>query len=129
MEIEQTVSIDEPISDVYASFVDFKNFRWRHEVKDVKKLDDKHYIEYARKNYPTFYTVSKKKKDTYYELQISNNWLEGTIEYNFEKVESSTNVSIKVNVEFIDSKPLFVSKRSFKRFFKKYIEDIKKLGM
>ena len=41
---------------------DNTNYLWRSDLSKIEIVDDKHFIEYTKKNYPTFFTITSKKK-------------------------------------------------------------------
>ena len=39
-----------------------ENYSWRSDLSRIEIVDDKHFIEFAKNNYPTYFTITSKKK-------------------------------------------------------------------
>ena len=123
MRFEDTVILKKEASCVYSTLI---GNMWRSNVKTIKEVDDKHFIEYTRKDYPTFYTVIKKEKDKLYCVEVNNNKLEGSITYQLNPKESETEISITLTIQVIHDKSPFL-KRKLKKSWQTLLEDLKRL--
>lgn len=101
------------------------SYFWRSDLSKIEVIDDKNFIEYAKNNYPTYFTITKKEKLKEYSFDIKNTningkWTgifkelsNGNVEVDFtEKIESS-NYIIKILI-----------KQYLKSMQKKYIRDL-----
>ena len=41
---------------------DNTKFTWRSDLSKIVIVDDKHFIEYDKNNFPTYFTITSKKK-------------------------------------------------------------------
>lgn len=128
MHLEAILYFEESLSCIFRNLTDSTNLIWRSDVKEVKVIDDTHFIEYSNQDYPTFFTIVKKTKNKKYELEFVNNDLEGMICYQIQKKDDKSSLSVSLDVTFMNAKSTFLAKRKFKRRWKTHIEDLYRVG-
>lgn len=126
MHLESSIILDDKVASVFNKITDIKNVNWRSDLNVTKGIDDNNFIEYSKKNYPTFYTITKKTKNKTYELDFTNNKVEGHITYSFKKEEDKMNVTVIADVTFVDAKFKMIAKQKLKNQWKKFIADLSK---
>ena len=106
---------------------DNTNYTWRSDLSKIEIIDDKHFIEYAKNNYPTYFTIISKEKLKEYKFDIENTkingkWIgifkkldNGNVLLDFTEEIETTNVVMKVL-----AKPYLKSQQ------KRYMRDLEK---
>ena len=56
---------------------DNANFTWRSDLSKIVIVDEKHFIEYTKNNFPTYFTITSKIKLKEYKFDLENNNLKG----------------------------------------------------
>ncbi len=128
MHLESSIVLEDTVAHIYTKLTDIHNCNWRSDLKVIKGIDDNNFIEYSKKDYPTFYTITKKTKNKTYELDFTNNKAEGHIIYSFKKEEDKTNVTVVADVTFVDAKFKIVAKQKLKNQWKKFIDDLSRIN-
>lgn len=54
-----------------------ENYSWRSDLSRIEIVDDKHFIEFAKNNYPTYFTITSKKKLKEYKFDLENTNIKG----------------------------------------------------
>lgn len=122
--VEEKVLLNSSPKEVYEIITNNNFYLWRSDLSEIKIVDDDHFIEYTRKKYPTFFTIIKKAKNKRYEVEISNNNLEGKFVVELLKNDDKTEFLIREEVIINDSKKRLLGKLYLKKLQKKYINDL-----
>lgn len=56
---------------------DNTNYTWRSDLSKIDVIDEKHFIEYGRNNFPTYFTITEKEKLKEYRFDLENTNLKG----------------------------------------------------
>ncbi len=128
MHLESSIVLDDTVAHIYTKLTDIDKCNWRSDLKVVKGIDDNNFIEYSKKDYPTFYTIIKKTKNKIYELDFTNNKVEGHIMYSFKKEEDKTYVTVVADITFVEAKFKMVAKQKLKNQWKKFIDDLSRIS-
>jgi len=123
--LEQTHIINHGPDKIYKVITDTVNYHWRSDLSEIKVIDANHFIEYSKKNVPTFFEVIKKIKNKYYEVSINNNEIEGTAIITLRPVDDGTELIIKEELEILDNKKRILGKIYLKKRQNKYIANLK----
>lgn len=104
-----------------------EDFLWRSDLSKIVIVDDTHFIEYAKNNYPTYFTIMKKEKYTAYCFDIENTNIRGKWIGKFRDIGNGM-----VELEFMEEVDVnhFVMKILAKPYLKKqqkrYMKDLEK---
>ena len=58
------------IEKLWNIITDNTNYTWRSDLSKIEIIDDKHFIEYAKNNYPTYFTITSKENLKEYRLSL-----------------------------------------------------------
>ena len=56
---------------------DNANFAWRSDLSKIESIDNTHFVEYTKKNFPTYFTIISKEKLKVYKFELKNENLKG----------------------------------------------------
>lgn len=122
--VEKKVLINSSPKEIYEIITNNEFYLWRSDLSEVKIIDNKNFIEYTNKKFPTFFSIIKKTKNKKYEACMNNNNLEGKFIVELKQVENKTELIIREEVEIIDNKKKMLGKLFLKKMQKKYIDDL-----
>lgn len=103
------------------------NYSWRSDLSKIEIIDNKHFIEYSKNNYPTYFTITSKQKLKEYKFDIENTNIKGKWTGLFKElsngnIESNFTEEIETN-NFIMK---LLTKSYLKKQQKRYIKDLEK---
>lgn len=102
---------------------DNNDYSWRSDLSKIEIVDDTHFIEYAKNGYPTYFTITSKRKLEEYRFDMKNSNIEGhwiglfkelpngNIELDFTEEIETSNFIMKLLAKFY-------LKSQQKRYFK-----------
>lgn len=101
------------------------NHSWRSDLSKIYIIDQKHFIEYDKNNFPTYFTITKREKLKEYKFDLENTNLKGKwtglfVELDNENIELTFIEEIEVN-SFIMK---IFAKSYLKRQQKRYMKDL-----
>ena len=103
------------------------NYSWRSDLPKIDIIDEKHFIEYGKNNFPTYFTITAKEKLKEYKFNLENanlkgKWIgifkelpNGNIELDFTEEIEVKNFIMKLLAKFY-----------LKSQQKKYMKDLEK---
>lgn len=103
------------------------NYSWRSDLSKIDIIDKKHFIEYGKNNFPTYFTITAKEKLKEYKFNLENanlkgKWIgifkelpNGNIELDFTEEIEVKNFIMKLLAKFY-----------LKSQQKKYMKDLEK---
>lgn len=47
---------------LWDKITDNNDYSWRSDIKRIEIIDDTHFVEYTKKDYPTYFTILSKEK-------------------------------------------------------------------
>jgi len=56
---------------------DNTNYFWRSDLSKIEIIDNTHFIEYDKNNFPTYFTIIEKEKLKEYKFELENTNLKG----------------------------------------------------
>ena len=65
------------IEKLWDIITDNTKYTWRSDLSKIEVVDDKHFIEYAKNNYPTSFTITAKEYLKEYKFDIENTNIKG----------------------------------------------------
>ncbi len=115
------------IEKLWDIITDNHKYAWRSDLSKIELIDDKHFIEYAKNNYPTYFTITSKKYLKEYKFDIKNSningkWIGLFKELPNGKVELDFTEEIETN-NFIMK---LLAKPYLKSMQKRYMRDLEK---
>lgn len=115
------------IEKLWNIITDNTNYTWRSDLSKIEIIDDKHFIEYAQNNYPTYFTIISKEKLEEYKFDIENTKINGKWIGIFKKLDNG-NVLLDFTEEIETNN--FVMKVLAKPYLKsqqkRYMKDLEK---
>lgn len=106
---------------------DNTNYLWRSDLAKIEVIDNNNFIEYAKNNYPTYFTITKKEKLKEYQFNLKNSNLEGKWVGKFKELSNGN-----IELEFTEELEIknFIMKLLAKPYLKsqqkRYMKDLKK---
>ncbi len=112
---------------LWSIITDNSDYSWRSDLSKIEIIDDNHFIEYDKNNYPTYFTITSKKKLKEYKFDIKNTnirgkWIgifkelsNGNIELDFTEEIETNNIIMKL-----------LAKLYLKSQQKRYFKDLEK---
>lgn len=119
------------IEKLWNIITDNTNYTWRSDLSKIEIIDDIHFIEYAKNNYPTYFTIISKVNLKEYKFDIENTNIKGKWIGIFKKLENGNVLldfteEIKVNniIMKLFAKPYL--KIQQKKYMKDLIKELNK---
>lgn len=115
------------IEKLWDIITDNTKYAWRSDLSRIEITDDKHFIEYAKNDYPTYFTITKKEKLKEYKFDIENTNIKGKWTGIFKKQENG-NVLIDFTEEIETNNIIMklLAKPYLKMQQKRYVKDLEK---
>lgn len=101
---------------------DNANFTWRSDLSKIEIIDNTHFVEYTKNNFPTYFTIISKEKLKKYEFDLENNNLKGKWMGIFKKLPNG-------NIELDFTEEIEVNNFIMKIFAKSYLKSQQKRYM
>ena len=106
---------------------DNANFTWRSDLSKIEIIDETHFIEYTKNNFPTYFTITAKEKLKEYKFDLENDNIKGKWVGTFKElpngnIELDFTEEIEVNNLIIK----LLAKSYLKRQQKRYMRDLEK---
>ena len=106
---------------------DNSNYKWRTDLSKIEIIDENHFIEYTKNNFPTYFTITAKEKLKEYKFDLENANLKGRWIGTFKElpngqIELDFTEEIEVNslIMKLLAKPYLKSQQ------KRYMRDLEK---
>ena len=72
---------------------DNSNYVWRSDLSKIEIIDDTHFVEYTKNNFPTYFTITSKEKLKEYKKKVDQNYL-SRFGCRFDEIVSHNNVDL-----------------------------------
>ena len=110
---------------------DNTNYSWRSSLSKVVMIDEENFIEYNKKNYPTYFTITAKEKLKEYRFDLENTNLKGQWIGIFKElpngnIELDFTEEIEVNSLIMKLLAKFYLKNQQKRYMKDLEKELNK---
>ena len=106
---------------------DNSNYKWRTDLSKIEIIDENHFIEYTKNNFPTYFTITAKEKlkEYKFDLEYANlkgRWIGTFKELPNGQIELDFTEEIEVNslIMKLLAKPYLKSQQ------KRYMRDLEK---
>lgn len=115
------------IEKLWDIITDNTKYSWRSDLSKIEIVDDKHFIEYAKNKYPTYFTITSKINLEEYKFDIENTNIKGKWIGIFKKLDNG-----KVLLDFTEEIETnhFIMKLLAKPYLKsqqrRYMKDLEK---
>ncbi len=115
------------IEKIWNIITDNSNYAWRSDLSKIDVVDENHFIEYTKNNFPTYFTITSKQKFQEYKFDIKNinikgKWIgifkklsDGRVELDFTEEIEPNGFVMKV-----------LAKPYLKKMQKRYIKDLER---
>ncbi len=106
---------------------DNSNYKWRTDLSKIEIIDENHFIEYTKNNFPTYFTITAKEKLKEYKFDLENANLKGRWIGTFKElpngqIELDFTEEIEVNSLIMK----LLAKPYLKNQQKRYMRDLEK---
>ena len=121
-----TEIIDADLQRVWDVVTSLDNFRWRSDLRDLKIITEKEFVEYTKDGYATTFTITKTEPYKCWEFDMENENMTGHWKGLFTWIDDKTELSFteEVVAKKLIMKP-FVG-LYLKRQQSRYMNDLKK---
>lgn len=104
-----------------------ENYSWRSDLSRIEIVDDKHFIEFAKNNYPTYFTITSKKKLKEYKFDLENTNIKGKWTGLFNELPNG-NIELDFTEEIVVNNLIMklLAKKYLKSQQKRYLRDLEK---
>ena len=115
------------IEKLWNLITDNTKYAWRSDLSKIEIIDDRHFIEYAKNNYPTYFTITSKEKLKEYKFDIENTNIKGKWMGIFKKLDNG-NVLLDFTEEIETNSFIMklLAKPYLKSQQKRYMRDLEK---
>ena len=115
------------IERLWNIITDNTNYIWRSDLSKIEIIDNKHFIEYAKNNYPTYFTITSKENLKEYKFDIENTNIKGKWTGIFKEL-SNGNVELDFTEEIETDNIIMklLAKPYLKTQQKRYMKDLEK---
>lgn len=115
------------IEKLWNIITDNTKYTWRSDLSKIEIIDDKHFIEYSKNNFPTYFTITSKISLKEYKFDIENSNIKGKWIGIFEELDNG-NVQLDFTEE-IETNNIIIkllAKPYLKSQQKRYMNDLEK---
>lgn len=103
------------------------DYAWRSDLSKIEVIDDKHFVEYAKNNFPTYFTITAKHKYEEYRFDIENANIKGKWIGLFRKLPNgNTELDFTEEVEADSPVMKLLAKPYLKSQQKRFLKDLGK---
>lgn len=115
------------IERLWNVITDNTKYNWRSDLSKIEIINDKHFIEYTKNNYPTYFTITSKIHLKEYKFDIENTNIKGKWIGIFKKLDND-NVLLDFTEEIETNNFIMrlLAKSSLKSQQKRYMNDLEK---
>ncbi len=116
------------IEHIWNVITDNSDYSWRKDLAKIEVIDDKHFIEYTKTNFPTYFTITSKQKFKEYKFDIKNANIKGKWIGLFNELPNG-----RVEVEFTEEIEAnsfimkILAKPYLKSMQKRFIKDLERM--
>ena len=103
------------------------NYAWRSDLSRIEIVDNKHFMEYSKNNFPTHFTITTKDHLKEYSFEMKNDNIKGRWTGLFKRLDNN-NTLLDFTEEIETSNPIMklLAKPYLKSQQKRYLRDLAK---
>lgn len=102
-------------------------YAWRSDLSKIEVIDNTHFIEYTKNNFPTYFTVTSKEKLKVYKFDLKNANLKGTWSGIFQELPNGNiEIDFTEEIELNNAAMKLLAKLYLKSRQKRYIRDLER---
>ncbi len=102
-------------------------YAWRSDLSKIEVIDNTHFIEYTKNNFPTYFTVTSKEKLKVYKFDLKNANLKGTWSGIFQELPNGNiEIDFTEEIELNNAAMKLLAKPYLKSRQKRYIRDLER---
>ena len=106
---------------------DNAHFTWRSDLSKIEIIDETHFIEYTKNNFPTYFTITAKEKLKEYKFDLENDNIKGKWVGTFKELPNGkTELDFTEGIEVNNLIMKLLAKSYLKRQQKRYMRDLEK---
>ncbi len=106
---------------------DNNNYSWRSDLSKIEIIDNIHFVEYTKNNFPTYFTITSKIKLEEYKFDIENKNLKGKWRGVFKELPNGTiELDFTEEIEGNNFIMKLLAKLYLKSQQKRYMRDLEK---
>lgn len=106
---------------------DNTRYNWRSDISKIEIIDDEHFIEYAKNDYPTYFTITAKVNLKEYKFDMENTNIKGKWTGLFKKADNGNAVlDFTEEIETDNFIMKLLAKPYLKSQQKRYMNDLEK---
>ena len=106
---------------------DNSNYKWRSNLSKIEIIDETHFIEYTKNNFPTHFTITSKIKLKEYKFDLENTNLKGKWIGIFKELPNgSIELDFTEEIEVNSLIMKLLAKSYLKSQQKRYMRDLEK---
>ena len=115
------------IKKLWNIITDNTKYTWRSDLSKIEIIDDKHFVEYAKNNFQTYFTITSKEYLKEYKFDIENANIKGRWIGLFKELPSG-NVELDFTEEIETNNFIMklLAKQYLKSMQKRYMRDLEK---
>lgn len=115
------------IEKLWSIITDNTKYAWRSDLSKIEIIDDRHFIEYAKNNFPTYFTITTKQELKEYKFDIENANIKGKWIGLFKKLPNgSIELDFTEEIETNNFIMKLLAKPYLKSMQKRYMRDLEK---
>ena len=106
---------------------DNSNYKWQTDLSKIEIIDETHFIEYTKNNFPTYFTITAKEKSKEYKLDFENDNIKGKWVGTFKELPNG-NIELEFTEEIEVNNLIMklLAKSYLKGQQKRYMRDLEK---
>ena len=106
---------------------DNSNYVWRSDLSKIEIIDDTHFVEYTKNNFPTYFTITSKEKLKEYKFDLENTNLKGKWIGIFKELPNGNiEIDFTEEIEVNNFIMKLLAKPYLKSQQKRYMKDLEK---
>lgn len=111
--------------EVWNIITNNQDYSWRSDLSNLRVVDEAHFIEYDKTNFPTYFKIVTKNKLDKYILHFENKNLQGSFVGTIQKKDNNSVLILTEEVEVKNIIMKLLAKSYLKKQQARYINDLK----